>query len=117
MKALPLLLTRHGLAYFTLVLIWRTFYLKYSQFAHRPRLPFLSPCGIFGEEKRKKKIKPVEDERWGDQESNAETRRKPEESQERERNGDEGGEMQTIGLGNIMEGEKEERRERGKVLL
>ena len=45
---------------------------------------------------------------------------RPGESQKkvkRERNGDEGGEMQTIGLGNIMEGEKEERRERGKVLL
>ena len=64
-----------------------------------------------------KKSKKNEKERQRDQESNAETRRKPEESQERERNGDEGGEMQTIGLGNIMEGEKEERRERGKVLL
>lgn len=52
-----------------------------------------------------------------DQESNTETRRKPEESQERERNGDRDGEMQTIGLGNIMEGEKEERREKGKILL
>ena len=44
----------------------RTFYLKYFQLAHRPLLPSLSPGGIFGEGKRKKqKIKPVGDERWG----------------------------------------------------
>jgi len=52
-----------------------------------------------------------------DQESNTETRRKPEESQERERNGDRDGEMQTIGLGNIMEGEKEEREDPSMILL
>ena len=67
---------------------------------------------IHGERERNQKRM-----REKDQESNTETRRKPEESQEREINGDRDGEMQTIGLGNIMEGEKEERREKGKILL